>query len=42
MTWLGLLGLAARWGLTIFLPGEATERREDQRCGSAGARPSVQ
>ncbi len=31
MTWLGLIGLATRWGLTIFLPGEATGRREDRR-----------
>ena len=31
MIWLGIFGLAAPWGLTIFVPGEATERREDRR-----------
>ena len=29
--WLGLIGLATLWGLTIFLPGEATGGREDRR-----------
>ncbi len=32
MIWLGLIGLAALWGLTIFLPGQTTGRREDRRC----------
>ena len=29
--WLGLIGLVTLWGLTIFLPGKATGRREDRR-----------